>query len=316
MKRKFALILLTSLLWQASPSFAAAVTPPTQPMAQPSYPDFSAIYASVGNSVVNIKVTQVIQAPNGPAFGGTGDPMFDYFFRRMIPQQQQKYKQRSMGSGFIISNDGYILTNAHVVKNADNVSVKLSDKREFKAKIVGLDSATDVALLKIAANNLPAVAIGNPNLLKPGNWVVAIGSPFGLENTITQGIISALSRNLPDDTTVPFIQSDVPVNPGNSGGPLINLQGQVIGINSQIYSNSGGYMGISFSIPIDYAMRIADQLKATGKVVHGRLGIAIQPLSEQLASSFGLTSAQGALVNGIDPGSSAEKAGIKLAMSF
>ena len=275
-----------------------------------SLPDFSGIYDSVGKSVVNINVTQEVRAQG--AYGGTGDPMFDYFFRRMLPPQQQKYKQRGLGSGFIISSDGYILTNAHVVANADVVTVKLSDKREYKAKVVGYDTSTDVALVKISATNLPAVKIGDPNVLKPGNWVLAIGSPFGLENTITQGIVSALSRNLPDDSTVPFIQSDVPINPGNSGGPLINLGGEVVGINSQIYSKSGGYMGISFSIPIDYAMRIVSQLKATGKVVHGRLGIAIQPVTEELASSFGLNKAMGALVNGVDTGSSAEKAGIQV----
>lgn len=276
-----------------------------------STPDFSAIYDSVGKSVVNINVTQDV-TPQANPFGNSGDPMFDYFFKRMLPPQQ-KYKQRGLGSGFIISKDGYILTNAHVVSNADTVTVKLSDKREFKAKVIGSDQTSDVALIKINANNLPVAKIGDPTQMKPGNWVVAIGSPFGLDNTITQGIISAMSRNLPDDSSVPYIQSDVPINPGNSGGPLINLKGEIIGVNSQIYSKSGGYMGISFSIPIDYAVRIADQLKATGKVVHGRLGIAIQPVTEALAPSFGLpANSKGAIINSVDAGSAAEKAGLQI----
>jgi serine protease Do len=276
------------------------------------YPDFSAIYENVGQSVVNINVTQVVTAQGFPFAGASGDPMFDYFFRRMLPPQQQKYKQRGLGSGFILSNDGYILTNAHVVSNADVIIVKLSDKRECKAKLIGLDKSSDIALIKIEANNLTAVKIGNPNQLKPGNWVVAIGSPFGLENTITQGIVSALSRNLPDDTTVPFIQSDVPINPGNSGGPLINLNGEVVGVNSQIYSKSGGYMGIAFSIPIDYAMRIVEQLKSGKKIIRGRLGIAIQPLTAELAASFGLKYTNGALVNGVEDDSAAKKAGVQV----
>lgn len=314
-KKPLVVMLVASIMFMAS-SFAdnnnSNSSTPVLSQSQ-NFPDFSGIYSSVGKSVVNISVTQEINSQANPAFGGTGDPMFDYFFKRMLPPpQQQKYKQRGLGSGFILSSDGYIMTNAHVVNNADTVIVKLSDKREFKAKIIGVDTTTDVALLKIAATNLSPVKIGNPNNLKPGNWVVAIGSPFGLENTITQGIISALSRSLPDDSAVPFIQSDVPVNPGNSGGPLINLKGEVVGINSQIYSKSGGYMGISFAIPIDYATRISNQLKSSGKAVHGRLGIAIQPLTDELASSFGLSSARGALVNGIDPGSAAEKAGIQV----
>lgn len=274
-------------------------------------PDFSAIYDKAGKSVVNISTTQDI-AINNQSPPMTGDPFFDQFFKRMVPQQQQKQKQRGLGSGFIISNDGYILTNAHVVDKADSVTVRLSDKREFKAKIIGVDTITDVAVLKITATNLSPVTIGNPAKLKSGNWVVAIGSPFGLENTITHGIVSALSRNLPDDKTVPFIQTDVPVNPGNSGGPLINLAGEVVGINSQIYSRSGGYMGISFAIPIDYAMRIAEQIKTTGKALHGRLGVTIQPVTEELAPSFGLKSAKGMLVNGVEPNSAASNAGIEV----
>ncbi|HRG62865.1 MAG TPA: Do family serine endopeptidase [Burkholderiales bacterium] len=311
MMNKKLILALVAAISVSTTSFAATIPNSSASGVVSAYPDFSAIYDNVGKSVVNINVTQNV-TPQGGQFGSTGDPMFDYFFKRMVPQQQQKYKQRGLGSGFILSSDGYILTNAHVVNNADSVTVKLSDKREFKAKVVGVDMTSDVAVIKIAAKNLPSVKIGNPNNLKAGNWVVAIGSPFGLENTITQGIVSALSRSLPDDSAVPYIQTDVPINPGNSGGPLINLNGEVVGINSQIYSKSGGYMGISFSIPIDYAMRVADQLKSTGKVVHGRLGIAIQPVTEELASSFGLSSAKGALVNGVDAGSAAEKAGIEV----
>lgn len=312
MNKKLLLVLMSSILI-STPVWANNINSSgVSNSSSAGLPDFSGIYDQVGKSVVNINVVYTAPQANN-VFGGTGDPMFDYFFKRMLPpQQQNRQQQRGLGSGFILSSDGYILTNAHVVKDAQTVMVKLSDKREFKAKVVGLDTTTDVAVLKINATNLAPVKIGNPNQLKPGNWVVAIGSPFGLENTITQGIVSALSRNLPDDNAVPFIQTDVPVNPGNSGGPLINLYGEVVGINSQIYSKSGGYMGISFAIPIDYAMRIADQLKATGKVVHGRLGIAIQPVTEDLASSFGLSSAKGALVNNVDNDSAAEKAGIQV----
>ncbi len=284
----------------------------TQPIAIPSIvalPDFSGIYDSVGKSVVNITVTKSVDQ----TLASSGDPLFDYFLKRMVPpQQQRKLKQRALGSGFIISNDGYILTNAHVVADADEVSVKLNDKREFKARVVGYDTGTDVALIKIEAKNLPLVKIGDSSLMKPGNWVVAIGSPFGLENTITQGTISAMSRNLPDDNYVPYIQTDVPINPGNSGGPLINLHGEVIGINSQIYSKSGGYMGIAFAIPIEYAMSVATQLKATGKVIRGKVGIGVQPLTDDLAKSFGLDSTNGAVVNIVEPSSPADIAGIKV----
>ena len=276
----------------------------------PSNPDFSNIYENVGKSVVNISVTQTVKPTQ--TMESTGDPLFDYFLKRMPQQQQRQYKARSLGSGFVLSSDGYIMTNAHVVANADTITVKFNDNKEFKAKIIGIDTDTDVAVIKIDSKNLPMVKIGNPNKLKPGNWVVAIGSPFGLENTITQGIISALSRNLPDDNYIPFIQTDVPINPGNSGGPLINLDGEVIGINSQIYSKSGGYMGISFAIPIDYAIKVADQLKATGKVSRGRLGIAIQSVTPELAGSFGLKTAIGALVNSVEEDSAAEKAGIQV----
>lgn len=277
-----------------------------------SLPDFSPIYEKVGKSVVNITVTQIVQQQQQQV-SPSNDPMFDYFYRR-TPQGQapRQYKAHGLGTGFIISEDGYILTNAHVVANSEQITVKTNDKREFKAKVIGIDRDTDVAVLKIDAKGLSPVKIGDPNKMKPGNWVLAIGAPFGLENTITQGIISALSRDLPDDSYIPFLQTDVPINPGNSGGPLINLDGEVIGINSQIYSKSGGYMGISFSIPIDYAMRVEEQLRTTGKVTRGRLGIAIQPLTDDLARSFGLKSrTQGVLVNSVEPGSGAANAGVQ-----
>lgn len=275
-------------------------------------PDFSAIYDSVGKAVVNILVTKEATAPvNGL---GNGDPRYDFLFKRMIPpQQQRRYLSKTLGSGFIIGADGYILTNAHVVSNARTITVKLYDKREFTAKVVGIDTKTDVAVVKINVTSLPIIKIGDPSLMKPGNWVVAIGSPFGLENTITQGTISSMSRSLPDDTYVPFIQTDVPINPGNSGGPLINLKGEVIGINSQIYSRSGGFMGISFAIPINYAMLIAKELEKNGRVIRGRLGVSVQALTPDLAKSFGLPdSASGVLINSVEPNSAAYKAGLKV----
>jgi serine protease Do len=222
--------------------------------------------------------------------------------------QSREIREHSLGSGFIISPDGYILTNAHVVDGAQQVQVKLTDRRDFKARVIGEDKRSDVAVLKINARNLPVVSIGNPNLLKPGQWVLAIGEPFGFENTVTQGIVSATSRSLPSDTLVPFIQTDVPINPGNSGGPLFNLQGQVVGINSQIYSRTGGYMGLSFAIPIDVALNVAQQLRTTGHVVRGRLGVSIQDVSQGLASSFGLSQAQGALIASVEPNSPAAHA--------
>jgi serine protease Do len=303
MLKKIILIILVCL------SFNIFALNNTSPILVTGLPDFSAIYDKVGKSVVNITVTQIVQQP-GTA---QADPTYDFYSKRMQPSGQppRQYKAHGLGSGFIISSDGYILTNAHVVLNTEKVTVKLNDKRELKAKIIGVDKNTDVAVLKIDASNLPAVKIGDPNKMKPGNWVVAIGAPFGLDNTITQGVISALSRDLSDDSYIPFLQTDVPINPGNSGGPLINLRGEVIGMNSQIYSNSGGYMGISFSIPIDYAMRIATQLRNTGHVNRGRLGIAIQSVTDELARSFGLAATKGVLVNSVESGSAAARAGIQ-----
>ncbi len=282
-------------------------------------PDFTELAEKQGPTVVNISVTQVMSGNGQGSFPGMpNDEALNELFRRfglptpgMPGGPQQDFKSQSLGSGFIISADGYVLTNAHVVSEADEVIVKLSDKREVKAKIVGFDRRTDVALLKIDANGLPKVNIGDPNQLKVGEWVAAIGSPFGLENTMTAGIVSAKGRALPQENFVPFIQTDVAINPGNSGGPLFNLKGEVVGINSQIYSRSGGSMGLSFSIPIDVAMDIANQLKAGGKISRGWLGIAIQEMSKELAESFGLKNTAGALIAGIDKSSPAEKAGLE-----
>jgi serine protease Do len=219
--------------------------------------------------------------------------------------------RQGQGSGFIITPDGYILTNAHVVADASELTVRMSDKREFKAKVVGADRRTDVAVVKIEASGLPTVKLGDPSKIKVGEWVAAIGSPFGLENTVTAGIVSAKARALPDEGFVPFIQTDVAINPGNSGGPLFNMAGEVVGINSQIYSRTGGYMGLSFSIPIDVAVKIKDDLVKFGKVTRGRIGVAIQGVSKDLAESFKLDKPQGALVSSVEAGSPAEKAGLK-----
>jgi serine protease Do len=226
------------------------------------------------------------------------------------PPGPQAMPRAAQGSGFVIQPDGYVLTNAHVVQGASEVTVKFTDKREMKAKVIGTDTRTDVALLKIDATGLPAVTIGDPSKVKVGEWVAAIGSPFGFENTISAGIVSAKGRALPDETYVPFIQTDVAVNPGNSGGPLFNLDGEVIAMNSQIYSRTGGYMGLSFAIPIDIAVDVANQLKQEGKVTRGRIGVQIQGLSQELAKSFGLSEPKGALVASVEKGSPAEQAGM------
>ena len=245
------------------------------------------------------------QAPGNGSGNGGGNPK-----NAPTPDNPPDTEQnRGVGSGFIVSADGYVMTNAHVVDDADTIYVTLTDKREFKAKLIGVDDRTDVAVVKIQASNLPVVAIGDSNKVRVGEWVVAIGSPFGLDNTVTAGIVSSKSRNTGD--YLPFIQTDVAVNPGNSGGPLINMQGEVIGINSQIYSRTGGFMGISFAIPIDEAMRVADQLKATGKVTRGRIAVAIGEVTKDVADSIGLPKAEGALVSSVEPGGPADKAGIQ-----
>lgn len=283
-------------------------------------PDFTELAEKQGPAVVNISITQIVQANASPFQGMPNDEALGELFRRFgipipgAPDQgspQQEYKSQSLGSGFIISNDGYILTNAHVIRNASEVVVKLNDKREFTAKIIGTDARTDVGLLKIEASGLPKVTMGNPDLLKVGEWVVAIGSPFGLESTLTAGVVSAKGRALPQENFVPFIQTDVAINPGNSGGPLFNLRGEVVGINSQIYSRTGGYMGLSFAIPIDVAIDISNQLRATGKVTRGWLGIGIQEINKELAESFGMKNTNGALVSNIEKGSPAEKGGLE-----
>ena len=280
-------------------------------------PDFSELAEKQGPAVVNISTTtQVARGNQATPFPfDENDPAFE-FFKRFIPRSPgggapRGFENKSLGSGFIVSNDGYILTNAHVVDGADEVTVRLTDKREFKARMIGADKRTDVALIKIDATGLPAVRLGDPGQLKVGEWVVAIGSPFGFDNSVTAGIVSAKGRSLPQENYVPFIQTDVAINPGNSGGPLFNMRGEVVGINSQIYSRSGGYMGVSFAIPIDVAMDVQSQLRAAGKVSRGRLGVVIQEVSKDLAESLGLTKPMGAVVNSVEKGGPADRAGIE-----
>jgi serine protease Do len=275
-------------------------------------PDFTGLVEKQSPSVVNITTTQEAR---GRARGQMPHPeeMFD-FFRRFVPPEGERFMppRHGQGSGFFVSTDGYILTNAHVVDDVDEVVVKLHDKREFRAKVVGSDTRTDIALIKIGATNLPKVVIGDPNQLRVGEWVLAIGAPFGFENSVTAGIVSAMGRSLPQENYVPFIQTDVAVNPGNSGGPLFNMKGEVVGVNSQIISRSGGYMGLSFAIPIDVAMDVAEQLKQRGKVSRGRLGVVIQEVTADLAQAFGLKAPEGALVAEVEPGSPADKAGVQV----
>lgn len=280
-------------------------------------PDFTQLAEREGRAVVNISTTSVVRDSGS---GSDIDEETLEFFRRFgfpIPPgagrgQPRERQSQSMGSGFIIESNGFVLTNAHVVANANEIMVKLADKRTFKAKVIGSDARTDVALLKIEAAGLPKVTIGDVDKLKVGEWVMAIGAPFGLESTVTAGIVSAKGRNLPDENFVPFIQTDAAVNPGNSGGPLFNLNGEVIGINSQIYSRSGGYMGLSFAIPIDVAMKVVDELKAHGRVQRARMGVTIQDVSEDLAKGFGMAKAAGALVNAVEKDGPAAKGGIKV----
>ncbi|MDL9997768.1 DegQ family serine endoprotease [Variovorax sp. J22P240] len=300
----------------ASPS-PAATAPAAGP--QVSMPDFSTITARHAPAVVNISVTGTTKTAGaeGPQGMDPNDPMYE-FFRRFQgqggPRGQQPQREtpvRGQGSGFIVSADGIILTNAHVVKDAKEVTVKLTDRREFRAKVLGSDTKTDVAVLKIDAKNLPTLSVGNTKDLKVGEWVLAIGSPFGFENTVTAGVVSAKGRTLPDDSYVPFIQTDVAVNPGNSGGPLINTRGEVVGINSQIYSRSGGYQGVSFAIPIDVAIQVKDQIVATGKASHARLGVAVQEVNQAFADSFKLDKPEGALVSNVEKGGPADEAGLR-----
>jgi serine protease Do len=309
-------------------SAATGFLPATPAMAQTpqarGLPDFADLVEQVGPAVVGIRTVEKVSARSGG--GGEMDEEMQEFFRRFFgqplpgnprpgprpnrPQQpQEEERPRGVGSGFILSADGYVMTNAHVIEDASEILVTLTDKREFKAKLIGADKRSDVAVVKIEASSLPVVKVGDISKLRVGEWVMAIGSPFGLENTVTAGIVSAKQRDTGD--LVPLIQTDVAINPGNSGGPLINLRGEVVGINSQIYSRSGGYMGISFSIPIDEAIRVSEQLRATGRVSRGLIGVTIGTVSKDVAESIGLGKARGALVNSVVPGSAADKAGVK-----
>ena len=324
---------LASVLAVGIGGTAAALVAPSVVQAQPAsvrgLPDFTDLVEQVGPSVVNIRTLEKVSSPSveGASNSGMDEEMREFFKRFGLPMpnlpngprqqrpqrpqhpQSEEEQPRGVGSGFIVSSDGFVMTNAHVVEGADEVLVTLTDSREFKAKIVGLDKRSDVAVVKIQASGLPAVKIGDVQRLKVGEWVMAIGSPFGLENTVTAGIVSAKQRDTGE--YLPVIQTDVAINPGNSGGPLINMRGEVVGINSQIYSRSGGFMGISFAIPIDEAMQVSDQLRSTGRVTRGRIGVQIGPVAKDIAESLGLGKAQGALVSGVEAGSPADKAGIE-----
>ena len=300
-----------------NPAHASAVTAAVPTVNVPSaaaLPDFTGLVAANGPAVVNITVTQKAEktafdgAPQGM---NPNDPFFQFFRQFGMPAPSNPVPAHGLGSGFIVSPDGLILTNAHVVADASEVTVKLTDKREFRAKVMGVDRPSDVAVLKIDAKDLPTVKVGDSSGVKVGEWVVAIGSPYGFENTVTSGIVSAKARTLPDENYVPFIQTDVAVNPGNSGGPLFNMKGEVIGINSQIYSRSGGYQGLSFAVPIDVAVHVKDQLLEHGTVTRGRLGVTIQDVNQALADSFGLKQPGGALVSSVEKNSPAAKAGIE-----
>lgn len=301
---------------------AALFTHHPAAQAQPAValPDFTELVEKVSPSVVNIRTTERRGGNNAGAGSGEVDPNIEEFFRRFgIPlpnrrgnprgNEDAEPQQRGVGSGFVLSADGFIMTNAHVVEGADEVIVTFTDKRELKARIIGSDRRTDVAVVKVEATGLPFVKIGDVNRLKVGEWVMAIGSPFGLENTVTAGIVSAKQRDTGD--YLPFIQTDVAINPGNSGGPLLNLRGEVVGINSQIYSRSGGFMGISFAIPIDEAMRVSDQLRSVGRVIRGRIGVSIGAVTKEVAESIGLGAPRGALVTGVEKDQPAEKAGVE-----
>jgi len=330
--KTIAVLLAGALLSACSGNAATAVPPvgaappaqagvPNAPAATPlvsGLPDFSVLVERFGPAVVNVQVTEKPKdvQTRGPQGLNPNDPFNDFFRRFGIPNPNGGGRgnappARGEGSGFIVTPDGYILTNAHVVRGASEVVVKMTDRREYPAKVIGQDTRTDVAVIKIDAKNLPTVKIGDPSRMKPGQWVIAIGSPFGFENSVTAGIISATARTLPDDRYVPFIQTDVPVNPGNSGGPLFNMDGEVVGINSQIYSQTGGYMGLSFAIPIDVANNVREQLVKSGKVSRGRIGISIQDVTSQLADSFGLDRPRGALVGSVENGGPADKGGVK-----
>ncbi len=314
---------MAALLATAAVGSLAPVTP-VHAQSVRNLPDFTDLVEQVGPSVVNIRTLEKA-SPTRPGANGMDEEMQE-FFRRFFGQpmpnmprqtpparpsqpQSEEPQPRGLGSGFVLTSDGFIMTNAHVIDGADEVLVTLTDKREFKAKIIGTDKRTDVAVLKIDATGLPAMKFGDISRLRVGEWVMAIGSPFGLENTVTAGIVSAKQRDTGD--YLPFIQTDVAINPGNSGGPLINMRGEVVGVNSQIYSRSGGFMGISFAIPIDEAIRVSDQLRTTGRVTRGRIGVQIGAVTKDIAESIGLGKAQGALVGAVEPGSPGDKAGLE-----
>jgi len=297
----------------AAPAPVVASSPVAPPAGRVTgLPDFSGLVAENGAAVVNISVVEKPQKfPN--MSDGDEDPL-SQFFHHQMPNPEHMPPSHGIGSGFIISSDGYVLTNAHVVADASEVTVKLTDRREFAAKVIGVDKRSDVALIKIPATGLPTVRFGDPSRIRPGQWAIAIGSPFGFENSVTAGVISAVGRPLPDDTGssfVTFIQTDAAVNPGNSGGPLFNLDGQVIGINAQIFSRTGGYMGMSFAIPIDIALNVKDQLLKNGKVNRSRIGVSVQDIGQQLAQTFGLATPHGALISAVEPQSPSEHAGLK-----
>jgi serine protease Do len=299
----------------AAPTLVAAAPGGASAARVTGLPDFSGLVAEAGGAVVNVSVTEKPQKiPQLNGQGDGDDPLSQFFRRFQTPGPERAPPSRGVGSGFIVSSDGYVLTNAHVVSDASEVTVTLTDRREFPAKVIGIDKASDVALIKIAATGLPTVRFGDPSKLRPGQWAIAIGSPFGFENSVTAGVISALGRPLNDGSNtsyVTFIQTDAAVNPGNSGGPLFNIDGEVIGINSQIYSRTGGYMGVSFAIPIDLALNVKEQLQKNGKVVRSRIGVSVQDIRQQLALSFGLTAPHGALISSVDPTGPSEKAGLK-----
>lgn len=292
---------------------AAPATLAAAPLPAGQLPNYRAIVQSQGPAVVGVTVAGLRNTSDNADDGPDLDPFFRFFRGipglRMPPQGALPF--RGQGSGFIVSGDGLILTNAHVVRDAKQVTVKLSDRREYAARVLGSDPATDVAVLKVDAKGLPTVTLGDPRSLQVGDWVLAIGAPFGFEQTATQGIVSAKGRSLPGDSVVPFIQTDAAVNPGNSGGPLFDAAGRVVGINAQIYSQSGGFQGLAFAIPLDVALHVKEQIVATGKVEHARLGVTVQDLSAPLAASFGLAAPDGALVAGVAPGSAAAKAGLQ-----
>ncbi|MFS8153454.1 MULTISPECIES: DegQ family serine endoprotease [Halomonadaceae] len=309
-------LILPSTLWVC----VVALLTFGQAASAQNLPDFTALVEDAAPGVVNISTSRTVQRSSAPGFGGFGGQeipeIFRHFFGDSFPAppsngQGRTEERQSLGSGFVISEDGYVMTNAHVVQDADEILVRLNDRRELRAEVVGSDPQTDVAVLKIDANDLPTLNLGDSDELKVGEWVAAIGSPFGFDHSVTAGIVSAINRTLPRDAYVPFIQTDVAINPGNSGGPLFNLDGEVVGINSQIFTRSGGFMGVSFAIPINVAMDVAEQLREGGRVDRGWLGVMIQPVSEDLAESFGMENAIGALIADLDPEGPAAQGGLQ-----